>query len=102
MIAKQVKYDDEYQALASPLLGNGINANYAERLMYWILAQQGQTLSVEQLAEQAWKQMKASGRKINRDGKPLDSDADNLMQLTTTARHILTHQVPLWQHLKMS
>ena len=101
VIAKQVKYDDEYQALASPLLGNGISANYAERLMYWILTEQSQTLSAEQLAEQAWQQMKASGRKINRDGKPLDSDADNIAQLTLTAKHILTHAVALWQNLKM-
>jgi SAM-dependent methyltransferase len=101
VIAKQVRYHDEYQALASPLLGNGINANYTERLMYWILSQQSQTIGVDQLAEQAWKEMKASGRKMNRDGKPLESDADNLAHLTSTAKHILNHSITLWQNLKM-
>jgi SAM-dependent methyltransferase len=101
VLADQARYSDDYQALSSPLLGSGVAVSYPERLLYGILAGSAGPLSAPQLAEKAWDTMQASGRRMAKDGKPIQDPAGNLAALTAFAKTCLEHRLPLWKTLHM-
>jgi len=102
VLASQARYSDDYQALASPVLGSGLGVSYPERVLYGILAaEQRGPLNAQQLAEKAWGTMQASGRRMAKDGKPIQDPADNLAALSVLAKSCLEHRLPLWKALQM-
>jgi SAM-dependent methyltransferase len=100
-LARHVRYNDEYQALCSPLTGSGITADMFERIAFGVLSQAKGNVSVDQLAALVWQQVKALGRKMTRDGVTLDSDEENLAHLRPSIEKILLNKVPLWKQMKM-
>jgi len=101
VLANLARYSDDYQALASPLLGNGVGVGYPERLVYAIVADAQGPLDAQHIAEKAWDTMQASGRNMAKDGKPIEGRAENLAALRALATTCLEHRLPLWKTLHM-
>jgi SAM-dependent methyltransferase len=99
VIANQARYGDDFEALASPVCGSGVNASYPERLMYSILIDNDEPLSADQLAQHTWETMLLSGRRMVKDAKPMQANAENLAALRAIAEVTLEHQLPLWKTL---
>ncbi|HEY5801096.1 MAG TPA: class I SAM-dependent methyltransferase [Burkholderiaceae bacterium] len=99
-LAAQVQYGDEFQSLASPLLGNGLSEGMMARLCYLLLTQDGKA-DARALAKRAYQIMQRQGRVLNKDGKPLASEADNVAELRGHMERVLETRLPLWRQLKM-
>lgn len=100
-LAAQVRYGDDYQALCSPLLGSGVNVGFLERLFYLVVSQQPKVNDAQILAKEAWKVMAVQGRRMMKDGKSLDSEEDNIVELSSQFTVFLQNKLPLWKHLRM-
>lgn len=101
VLAAQARYGDEFHALCSPLLGNGISASYVERLFYLGLRQAPDDVTPAALAHTAWQVMRAGGQRMRRDGVALQTDQDNVEALTRAAQEFLDARLPLWRALKL-
>jgi ubiquinone/menaquinone biosynthesis C-methylase UbiE len=100
-IASQVRYNDDYQAMCSPLLGNGISMGFIERVFYLMLVQNPKMQEAAALAKEAWKLMAPQGRRMVRDGQTMETDEANIEELTTQFTLLLKNRVPLWKQLQM-
>lgn len=100
-VANQVRYSDEYQALSSPLLGNGINLTYIERIMYAMMLQHPTLQDGAGLAREAWRLMSSQGRRMMKDGQTLEGDDANLQELTTQFTQMLKNRLPVWKQLQL-
>ncbi|WP_338845949.1 methyltransferase regulatory domain-containing protein [Massilia sp. W12] len=102
VLAQQVRYSDEWQALASPLLGNGVSANYMERMVYLIISAQPKFANdLTSLVNEAWRMMSAQGRRMMREGKPLESAEENQRELAAQIDAVLMKRLPIWRSLLM-
>ncbi len=59
----------------------------------------GDAGKVEQWASAAWALLKAQGQRIVREGKTLESDEDNLAEITAQARAFEAKKLPLLRKL---
>ncbi len=100
-IARSARYNDEYQAMCSPVLGNGITMPYVERLVYLVSLSSPQNLDLENVTQQVWKIISGHGRSMLKDGVTLVSEQENLEELKRQVSVILTHKLALWESLKM-
>lgn len=101
-LALQARYDDDFQALASPLLGNGIAVTIVERLIYLVLSRQSrELLDVPVIVQQVWQIMAAQGRHLIKGGNVLSTDEENVAELHNVVAFVLTSKLPIWRHLKM-
>jgi len=103
VLASYVRYSEDYRALVSPLLGNGVQATVFDRLVYGILTEPGmaQPVDVEAVLVKVWQAMSAMGRKMQVKGVTLDSDADNLAALRPHVENIVNDKLPLWRQWQM-
>lgn len=101
VLAGHVRYSDEYQALTSPLLGNGLSTNFIERLVYFCISQQEGEPNEIEITKQAWQIMSSQGRRMIKDGVLLDTDTANMAELLAQLKPILAHKLPLWRQLNM-
>ena len=101
VLADHVRYSDDYQALCSPLLANGLSANYMERVVYTMLKNGGHETAPALIVKQVWQTMATQGRRMLKEGKVLDTEAENITELEAQIRSILAHKLPLWRQLKM-
>ncbi|MFC7516080.1 class I SAM-dependent methyltransferase [Herbaspirillum sp. GCM10030257] len=90
---------DSYQALASPLLGNGVVAGLVQRLVY--LAMCRESIDVHAIAMDAWRGMLAKGCRVTKDGIPVESEEASIAELEVIVQAILDRRVPIWRQLKM-
>lgn len=100
-IAKSTRYSDEYQVLSSTVLGNGIIANYIERLVYLVSLEPGVAMNLESLAPKVWGVIQSQGRRMIKDGQILESEADNLQELKRQIGEMLERRLPIWEKLKL-
>ena len=100
-LAANVRYGDEYQALASPLLGNGLSTNFIERVVYLTLGQNARDPDLAQVVKQVWQVMASQGRRMIKDGALLEGEAANLAELELQIKPVLAQKLPLWRQLKM-
>ena len=70
--------------LASPVTGGGVNANRFE--MLFLLAIAEGAAEPESWAESAWRVLASQGHKLINQGVTLESDQDNLKELTAKAK----------------
>jgi hypothetical protein len=97
-IGELTRFSDEYQALASPLLGSGIRADYIDRLVYRAAVNDGDP---QQVTEHVWKAFVAAGRRCIADGNVLESEADNRTELARLVGVVMKDKWPLWKNLGM-
>lgn len=101
VLAEQIRYGDDYQALCSPLLGNGIAVNYLDRLLYLAMVQNPGVTDVHRLAEAGWKIMTMQKRHMIIDGITLNSDAENITAIADKFGRALEDIVPVWRQLQI-
>lgn len=100
-VAGLARYSDEYQALCSPLLGNGMIAGYIERMVYQVLPPGAERVDPAEVVALVWKIISAQGRRLVKSGVTLETEADNLAELGSQVNAVLEFKLPLWRKLKM-
>ena len=80
----KAQYSNDVGYLASPVTGGGVNANRFE--MLFLLAIKAGAAEPKSWAESAWRVLASQGHKLVNDGVTLESDQDNLNELTSKAR----------------
>lgn len=86
--------------LASPVTGGGIAVLRAAQLFLWARSQ-GQA-DPAAWAQLTWNLLAARGETLMKDGKPLQSAAENVAQLTVQARAFADKQLPMLRALKVA
>jgi SAM-dependent methyltransferase len=100
-LAGQTRYGDEFHVLASPLLGSGVSANFIERLVYLVVVQQPKEQDVSVITRQVWQFMASQGRRMLKEGKAIESEKDNITELSGQIKAILEARLPVWRQLKL-
>jgi SAM-dependent methyltransferase len=102
VIAERSCFENQYQTLASPLLGNGVNANLILRLVYSQLTCSQLTPGVEHdapaMALRIFQILKDQAE-LNTE-ESTDTPEPNLTEITAQVERVLTHYLPLWKQLK--
>lgn len=104
---------EPYRYLAAPGIANGVNASDID--ITALDALQGgalgdgpaldpealtpEALTPEALAQAIWARFAPVNRRLVRDGKPLESEAETLAELSDRARVILDQHLPIWKAL---
>jgi SAM-dependent methyltransferase len=102
-LAEHSRYSDDYKVLASPLLGNGINTNIVERMIYLILTSHAgpEHPGMAEIADSLSAMMAAQGIAFIKDGKPVGSEEEKNAELRSRVDQIMSARVPVWKQLKM-
>ena len=80
----KAQYSNDVGYLASPVTGGGVRANRFE--MLFLLAIAEGAAEPESWAESAWRVLASQGHKLINEGVALESDQDNLNELTAKAK----------------
>ena len=80
----KAKSSNDVAYLASPVTGGGVNANRFE--MLFLLAIAEGAAEPESLAESAWRVLASQGHRLIHQGVTLESDQENLNELTSKAK----------------
>ena len=81
---EKAKSSNDIACLASPLTGGGVSANRFEKLFLLAIAEGA--AEPESWAESAWRVLASQGHKLINEGVVLESDQENLNELTLKAR----------------
>lgn len=83
--------------LACPITGGGIPVNRFDQL--FLLAVQDNRKSALDVATYVWDILRSQGHKIVKEGKTIESDSDNLFELTSRANVFIVDSLPLLRSL---
>ncbi|WP_394780848.1 class I SAM-dependent methyltransferase [Undibacterium sp.] len=83
--------------LASPVMGSGVTVNQFEQL--FLLASQQGNGQPEEWAAYAWQTLSTLGKKLIKEGKTLDSPAENIAELTEQAKQFAKGKFPMLKKL---
>ncbi|CAN5872250.1 methyltransferase regulatory domain-containing protein [soil metagenome] len=100
-IAKNLLYGNEYQALCSPLLGNGMSLDYLELLVYGLLLDHSENADIETLACAGWQRMQQQGRCMKRGNVALQDPRENEDELREQLPMLLRVNLLCWRQLGM-
>lgn len=92
VIARLSCHTDQYQTLASPVVGTGIATTLMERLVYLQLLERPEETEATVVGEQVWDILR-------RNHSTPDKPAPDLAQVVSRVQSILTHSWPLWLQL---
>lgn len=102
VIAKESEANDKYQALASPLLGNGVAASLYQRLAYRSLSSGHQDLQATQIAREIYETLTALGTPVlGANNEIVDDETSALRVLTEFVEDIQRLRVPVWRNLQI-
>ena len=85
--------NNDINYLASPVTGGGFSVNRIQQL--FLMARQQAKAGPEDWAQYAWVILSAQNQKIIKEGKTLESEAENLQELTTQAKVFAAKQLPI-------
>ncbi len=91
-LLQRTRDSSEISYLASPVTGGGVHVSYVHQL--FLLSLMDGREGPDELASTAWRLMQAAGRKVNKDGKPMETPEDNLKELGTMAKQFLNKRLP--------
>ena len=106
-LTREVHFGDDFQVLSSSLLGNGLQTSTMELLVYHQLTATGKPIGqpaqidTGAIAKAVWKIMAAQGRRLLKEGKPIEGEEANVAEVTRMTTRILASKLPLWQQLNM-
>jgi hypothetical protein len=83
--------------LASPVTGSGIPASRPQQLLLAAI-QEGKKTAADQ-ASFVWGALSGQGQRLVREGKPIESEKDNLAELTKMAREFAAKRLPVLKAL---
>ena len=99
LLALEARYTDACDTFACPIAGNGITLNIVERLVYLLLCEVGTNISTSIVVDAVHDLLEHRQRRLRKDGKPIESDEENLAEITRHVHATLLHKVAIWQHL---
>ena len=88
---------DEISFQASPVTGGGIPASRIEQL--FMIALENNARTDEELADFAWQRLSARNQRLVQDGKPLETEEENLAELKERAGEFLNKTRPVFSAL---
>ena len=83
--------------LASPVTGGGIAVGRFQQL-FLLASSQGKTKPAD-WAEYAWQVLASQNQRILKDGRPLESETDNVAELNEQAKEFADQQLPILENL---
>jgi SAM-dependent methyltransferase len=95
-IARLAVYDDEFQALVSPLLQALLPLNHVERLVYFALTSSDVAPDVDSIVNIVWSAISGQERRMMRKGVPLDTVEENLAEVKAQVLSILQNRLSVW------
>ena len=84
LLLEKAKSSNDIAYLASPLTGGGVSANRFEKLFLLAIAEGA--AEPESWAESAWRVLASQGHRLINEGVVLESDQENLNELTSKAK----------------
>ncbi|RJG11732.1 class I SAM-dependent methyltransferase [Massilia cavernae] len=99
VLGSKARYGDEFQTLASPLLGSGVGAGLIDRLLFDALEHNVNPEDTAALAEHIWAILGSQGRQMLKDGKALTTAEENLSDIRDRVDTIVRTRLPLWRQL---
>ena len=96
-LLQRARGSSDISYLASPLTGGGVTVGRFPQL--FLLALQQGRKKPEEWAASAWDVLSGQGQRIVKDGKPLESAADNLAELSAQASQFAEKQLPILKAL---
>ena len=97
-ITARLRVGETYNYLASAAAGTGIAATYTEQMAYLALAENPR-MDPKGFPAFAWPIMQQTGQRLVKEGRTLDSEAENVAELEVQARTIWTVKLPIWRAL---
>ncbi len=97
ILMKKSYVSSDIAYLVSPLTGGGLMVGRFPQLFSEAVMNNHKTASA--LAEYVWKILASQGQRVVKDGKPLESQQENLAELKLQAENYLEKQVPLLRSL---
>ncbi|MCA1324270.1 methyltransferase regulatory domain-containing protein [Herbaspirillum sp. alder98] len=85
--------------LCSPVTGGGVSVDRIEQLFLLAFLERGDDVAAWPAV--VWKHVSAQGKKLVRDGTRLESEAENLAELSLQARLFAATRLPLLQALQV-
>jgi SAM-dependent methyltransferase len=98
-LMRRARSGGEVQVLASPVTGGGFSVGRFQQL--FALAYSEGLPDAPQWAQYAWDILKAQGQRIARDGKPIETDAENLAELNMLAPAFKDKLLPILKALQI-
>ncbi len=98
LLIDESQRDDSVRYLAAPALGSAVFVGHAEQLSLLALRELGSD-NAAALRDFVWARIKAQNKRVMKDGKPLESDADNLAQVEWQIGEFLDRRLPLLRRL---
>lgn len=93
LLLNKARGSADVSSLADPVTGGGLPLNRFQQL-FLLAHQQGQK-TPEQMAQFTWNILAAQGQRLVKEGKTLDTPADNLAELTTQATTFQAKSLPI-------
>ena len=97
-VARKVLLGHPFRYVAAPVAGNGIHASDVELTILSALSE-GVAPETEPLAKAAWGHFRRVGRRLTREGQPIEDEQDNLDELQTRTRNFLESRLQVWRDL---
>jgi SAM-dependent methyltransferase len=101
VVSNDAVLQDRYQALASPMLGSGINSSVLQRLIHHALRERAHPIDRHALTQWIWQVLTDQGPPIVLGHEPLPSKEIELIEIRRAVDDILLLRVPIWQQLHM-
>jgi SAM-dependent methyltransferase len=98
-IAAAARFDDRYQALASPLIGSAVRAGRLQRLVHLWLLQHPDQIDADAITREIRETLVEPGKPLVLDGRVIESEEAQLKDIAETVALILDRSVPTWQQL---
>jgi hypothetical protein len=95
-----VRLSAEVPWLASPVTGGGVSVGRIHGLFLGAL--RSVRAEADRLGESAWRSLEAVGERMVKDGKRLESPAENLTELTRLAREFIEFRLPVLRALQIA
>lgn len=96
----QARGNNDINYLASPVTGGGFTVNRVQQL--FLMARQQAKTAPEDWARFTWAILSAQKQKIIKEGKTLESEVENLQELTTQAQEFSAKQLPILKALQIA
>lgn len=99
-LMNQARSSNELGYLASPVTGGGVGVPRFQQL--FLLARAQGHKAPQDWAQYVWALLQAQGQKLLKDGKAMESAADNLAELTQQAYAFADKQLPILKALQVA
>ncbi|HEY5801097.1 MAG TPA: hypothetical protein VIT92_12805, partial [Burkholderiaceae bacterium] len=100
-LAAQIAYSDDFQWMASPLLGSALTDTYVGQALFCELLRDPQQRDVHALADRIADMMQPQGKVLQKDGAAVGDDAANRIEIRRQLEASMNGRIHLWQQLGM-